>query len=516
MAIDPHLSDAEAAGAATGAGTSATERRWLPLAAALVTMVLWASAFVVIRALSGALDPGPLALGRLLVGSLVLTVVAVTTSRRRPRLWPHCRSLVLIIAYGVLWFGVYTIAVNAAGRYLDAGTSAMIVNLAPVIVAVLAGVFLAEGFPQQLMLGLLIAFAGVVIIGSATRTGAVDPRGVVLALVAAGLYAVGVLLQKQALATVDPVTVTWLGALAGAVATLPFLPRLVEQLQTQPLAVTAGVVYLGVFPTAIAFLLWTYALARTSAGRMAASSYLVPGIAVLLSWALLGEVPALVALIGGAVSLAGVALTEYPGGVRPRASARAAGYRDRQGDDRDSAQGQHGDVESSTADLKQPGLAGGQRTADHGADQQGGADDQATDPPGLVAEHGDHQAGRHADDDDQQRTHPQAPTDRTADPGHRRFPQPAATASARSTTLVSSMARVIGPTPPGIGAIQDATSWTEPSRSPANPASVRVIPTSTQTAPGFTISPVTSPGRPAAATTMPAVRVWEPRSTVPV
>jgi drug/metabolite transporter (DMT)-like permease len=290
------------------------ERSWLPLAAAAVTMVLWASAFVVIRALSGALDPGPLALGRLLVGSLVLTGVALLRPGRGPFRIPRGRPLMLIIAYGVLWFGVYTIAVNAAGRYLDAGTSAMIVNLAPVIVAVLAGLFLGEGFPRQLMIGLLIAFAGVVIIASASRTGQVDPRGVALALAAAGLYAIGVLLQKQALATVDPVTVTWLGALAGTVVTLPFLGSLVAQLRAESWTVTAGVVYLGIFPTAIAFLLWSYALARTSAGRMAASSYVVPGIAVLLSWWFLAEVPAPIALLGGAVSLVGVALTRLPSG----------------------------------------------------------------------------------------------------------------------------------------------------------------------------------------------------------
>jgi drug/metabolite transporter (DMT)-like permease len=292
--------------------TKTGRRSWLPVAAAGITMVLWASAFVVIRALSGAVDPGPLALGRLLVGSTVLTVVALARRGRGPLRVPRGRPLILIIAYGVLWFGVYTIAVNAAGRYLDAGSSAMIVNLAPVIVAVLAGLFLGEGFPRQLMLGLLVAFAGVVIIASASRTGLVHPLGVLLALAAAGLYAVGVLLQKLSLATVDPTTVTWLGAVAGTVATLPFLGPLVTQLTGQPWTVTAGVAYLGVFPTAIAFLLWTYALSRTSAGRMAASSYLVPGIAVLLSWTFLGEVPAAITLIGGAVSLAGVALTRLP------------------------------------------------------------------------------------------------------------------------------------------------------------------------------------------------------------
>lgn len=300
-----------------GGSTSSTAPATRPLLAAGITMVLWASAFVVIRALSGAVDPGPLALGRLLVGSAVLTAVALLRPGRGPIRIPRGRPLLLIIAYGVLWFGLYTIAVNAAGQLLDAGTSAMIVNLAPVIVAVFAGMFMGEGFPRRLALGLLVAFAGVVIIASASRTGQVDPLGVLIALGAAVLYAVGVLLQKQALARVDPVTVTWLGALAGTVATLPFLGRLVDQLGSQPWTVAAGVVYLGVFPTAIAFLLWSYALARTSAGRMAASSYVVPGLAVLLSWAFLAETPATIALIGGAVSLLGVALTRVPARALP-------------------------------------------------------------------------------------------------------------------------------------------------------------------------------------------------------
>jgi drug/metabolite transporter (DMT)-like permease len=285
-------------------------RAWLPLAAAAVTMVLWASAFVVIRGLRDVLDPGPMAVGRLLVGSAVLTVIAL----RRPVRVPRGRPLLLIIGYGVLWFGVYTVTVNAAGRYLDAGTSAMLVNLAPVIVAVLAGVFLGEGFPRGLVVGLIIAFAGVVIIAGATSTGRVDPVGVLLALAAAGLYAVGVLLQKQALTSVDPVTVTWLGCLAGAVATVPFLSGLVSQTAANPGSVLPGVIYLGVFPTALAFLLWSYALSQTSAGRMAASSYVVPGIAVILSWLVLAEVPAPLSLIGGAVSLVGVAITR----IRPR------------------------------------------------------------------------------------------------------------------------------------------------------------------------------------------------------
>ncbi len=69
------------------------------------------------------------------------------------------------------------------------------------------------------------------------------------------------------------------------------------------------VVYLSVFPTAVAFTTWAYALSRTTAGRMGATTYLVPPLAVLMGWMVLGEVPPALALIGGALCLVGVAVT---------------------------------------------------------------------------------------------------------------------------------------------------------------------------------------------------------------
>ena len=68
-------------------------------------------------------------------------------------------------------------------------------------------------------------------------------------------------------------------------------------------------VYLGVFPTALAFTTWAYALARTTAGRMGATTYLVPPLADLMGWMILGELPPALALLGGALCLAGVAVS---------------------------------------------------------------------------------------------------------------------------------------------------------------------------------------------------------------
>jgi len=305
-------------------------RQSLSLAAAVTTVVLWASAFVGIRAVGHELSPGPLALGRMLVGSLTLTlIVLVVRARRRGAAapLPRGRLLAAIALWGAAWFGLYNVALNAAERHLDAGTAALLVNVAPVVVAVLAGLLLGEGFPARLLAGMAIAFAGVVIIATTTSSGGADATGVLLGLVAALAYAGAAVAQKRLLVRADALVVTWLGAVAGTVALLPYLPSLASELATASAAAVAGFVYLGVFPTAVAFLTWGYALSRTTAGRLAAATYAIPPIVVLLSWALLGELPALLALAGGVLCLAGVAVATRPrpAPAAPRAKQAVAG-----------------------------------------------------------------------------------------------------------------------------------------------------------------------------------------------
>ncbi|WP_402466965.1 DMT family transporter [Isoptericola aurantiacus] len=311
------------------APTSAPRRPALVVAAMTTTILLWASAFIGIRAVAHDLDPGPLTLGRVAVGTLTLTVlVGIARHRRLTRgrpvgRLPRGRTLAVVAAWGVAWFGGYNVALNAAEQHLDAGTTAMLINLAPVLIAVLAGLLLGEGFPRRLLTGMGVALAGVVLIALATSNGRFDAAGVVLALVAALLYAGSAVLQKRILPGLDALTMTWIGCAAGTLAALPFLPALVTQLAAAPAAVAVGVVYLGVFPTAIAFSTWGYVLARTDAGRTAASAYAIPPLTVLLSWILLDEVPPPVALAGGALALAGVAVATLPRRTRRAGSSGA-------------------------------------------------------------------------------------------------------------------------------------------------------------------------------------------------
>jgi len=76
-------------------------------------------------------------------------------------------------------------------------------------------------------------------------------------------------------------------------------------------AITSAIgwtIYLGLMPTALGFATWAFALRRSSAGRMASLAYLIPVVAILLGWAVLGERPPWLAAAGGALCLAGVYL----------------------------------------------------------------------------------------------------------------------------------------------------------------------------------------------------------------
>jgi drug/metabolite transporter (DMT)-like permease len=215
-----------------------------------------------------------------------------------------------IIGSGVLWFGLYMITLNWGEREVDAGTAAMVVTIGPILIAPLAGWLLRERFPRRLGAGMAVSLAGAIVVGiSESGGGRTSVIGVVLCVVAAVCYAAGVVFQKPALGHASAIQVTAFGCFTGTVACLPFAGQLVSQLGSAPVSDTLNVVYLGLFPTMLGFTTWAYALARTPSGKMGATTYTVPGLVVLMSWLILGQVPRWLTIAGGALCLAGVAVS---------------------------------------------------------------------------------------------------------------------------------------------------------------------------------------------------------------
>lgn len=276
------------------------------LVAIVVTVLAWASAFLVIRGVAPHFSGGALALGRLVVGSVLLSFVLIG----RRWVWPSRGEWLLILVFGIAWFGAYNVALNTAEQTLDAGTSAMIVNIGPILIALGAGIFLGEGIAKWLVIGASVAFAGVVLIGFGMgASGFSDISGMLWALLAAVTYAIGVICQKRVLRRVPAAQVTWMGCIIGTIVCLPFVGQLIPELADAPASSILGVVYLGAVPTALAFSTWAYALSKMPAGQLGVTTYVVPAIVIVFGFVFFREIPGVLAIAGGVLALIGVAIS---------------------------------------------------------------------------------------------------------------------------------------------------------------------------------------------------------------
>ena len=253
------------------------------------------------------------------MASLALTAIALDERAAPPDRGASGCSIVVI---GVLWFGVYNVALNEGEQRVDAGTAAMLIQVSPVLIALLAAMFLDEPFTRNLGVGLALAFGGVALIGTGSSPGGDrDVVGVALCLLAAATYAVSLVLQKPLMARLRSVHVIWLACTIGAVTCLPFAGQLWSETAAAPASSIWWLVYLGVFPTALAFSTYAYALRHMTASRLGVTTYLVPPITIVIGLVLLDEVPPTIAYVGGALALVGVSVARRR--PKPRDPPRA-------------------------------------------------------------------------------------------------------------------------------------------------------------------------------------------------
>lgn len=269
-----------------------------------LTIFVWASAFAGIRAGLEAYGPGQVALLRLLVASAALAVYAAWVRMRMP----EARDLPVIALGGFLAFAVYHLALNYGELTVSSGPAAILVNTAPIFTALLATAFLGERLRVWGWTGLLVSFFGAALIGLGEGGGLRLAPGTFVILISAISVSVYIVVQKPYLRKYGPLAFTTYAVWAGTLFTLVFLPGLPDAVLGAPLETTLAVVYLGLFPTALAYVTYAYALSRLPASRGASFLYLIAPVAFVVAWVWLGEVPTLLSVVGGAIVLAGVVI----------------------------------------------------------------------------------------------------------------------------------------------------------------------------------------------------------------
>jgi drug/metabolite transporter (DMT)-like permease len=269
------------------------------------TILVWGFAFVAIRiAVHGGYGPGELALARSVLASIVLGIYAAATRMKLPAI----RDLPGIFLLGLTGFSFYNASLNFGELTVPAGIAGLLIATIPIFTALLAVTFLKEHLGTRGWIGVLVAFAGVVLIVAGQQKSWSVSGGVVLILLSAISAAGYFTLQRPFLKRYTSLELTTFSIWAGAVLLMVFCRRLPGQVRAASWGVTAAVVYLGVFPTAAGYVMWNYAMSKLPLSRGSTYLFLMPVVALLSGIFLLKEIPTWLSLCGGPVAICGVFL----------------------------------------------------------------------------------------------------------------------------------------------------------------------------------------------------------------
>ncbi len=262
----------------------------------------WASAFVGIRIGLTSYSPGSLALFRFLIASTLMTFLYSQLPNKKKIPWPDRLQLMLL---GLIGLGVYNVSLNYGELSVPAGVASFIVGLMPLFTVLLAVILLHERPKPAVYIGIAISFFGLVLIGIAESQGASVNTGMLIILIAAVMGAIYTVYQKRFLQRYHPIAVTTWIIWGGTLSLVAFAPTLSAEIGGARIEATLAVVYLGIFPAAIAYLCWGYILQFLPVSSAALYLYATPVVSTGLGFLVLHEQPSTLSLVGGLLALAG-------------------------------------------------------------------------------------------------------------------------------------------------------------------------------------------------------------------
>lgn len=268
-----------------------------------VSILSWGSSFVAMKIALNGLNPFELASYRFTVASLTLIPIALFSNFK----WPTWHDFKFILALAILGVYVYHLTLNYAMLHFSPNSVSFIANASPIFTTLIAIVFLKEKVKPLGWIGFILSLAGVYgITYSETESGSpLDSIVLVLVPILWGLFFV---LQKPLLKRLRPIEIMsyslWIGTVLFLFTSTGFLGRL----QQIPQKTHAAAIYLGVFPTAIAYLSWSIVLSKIPVSRASSFSYLVPLVTMVVSLFIIHEKPTVALIVGGSLVLLGVYL----------------------------------------------------------------------------------------------------------------------------------------------------------------------------------------------------------------
>lgn len=274
----------------------------------LFTIILWGSAFPMIKIALNDFSAESLSAFRLILATIILLPFVIIKKLPTPEL----RDIPVIFILGFCGFVIYHTALNFGETLISAGISGILVSTTPIFSSALAYIFLKEHFSKWNWLSSLVAFIGISIISiSKDDYTTINVLGVFIILLASFSESLYFTFQKKYIEKYGFIAFTLYTIMASSPFMLVFIPEIINDIHGATFTSIVSVLYLAIFPTIIPYVLLAYIVKSVGVSDATMSLYLTPIVSLLLSYLLLDELPTTLAIIGGIITLLGVSLSNF-------------------------------------------------------------------------------------------------------------------------------------------------------------------------------------------------------------
>ncbi|HHO1780426.1 TPA: DMT family transporter [Staphylococcus aureus] len=274
----------------------------------LFTIILWGSAFPMIKIALNDFSAESLSAFRLILATIILLPFVIIKKLPTPEL----RDIPVIFILGFCGFVIYHTALNFGETLISAGISGILVSTTPIFSSALAYIFLKEHFSKWNWLSSLVAFIGISIISiSKDDYTTINVLGVFIILLASFSESLYFTFQKKHIEKYGFIAFTLYTIMASSPFMLIFIPEIINDIHGATFTSIVSVLYLAIFPTIIPYVLLAYIVKSVGVSDATMSLYLTPIVSLLLSYLLLDELPTPLAIIGGLITLLGVSLSNF-------------------------------------------------------------------------------------------------------------------------------------------------------------------------------------------------------------
>ncbi len=274
----------------------------------LSALLIWGSSFVAIKFAYATYPPLTLAVIRFVVATLILGGLTLLPQNRVKL---EKKDILTVAVCGLTGIMLYAVLQNIAMQWTSASSATLIIASYPIITLLMESVIYKIKLNAVKIVAILIAIVGVVILSYVKPESQVKGEllGIILLIIAGVAWAVYNFMTKKVVNRYPPITLLFYSTLFGTIFLLPLALFERGQWQQPTLLSFSMMMFLGIFCSVIAYLLYNNGLKTMAPSTITSMLNLMPIIGVFFSWLLLGEQVTARKFIGGAIVIFGVMLS---------------------------------------------------------------------------------------------------------------------------------------------------------------------------------------------------------------